>query len=680
MGSRIHMCFTLFLFIGFLHAVDRVEAGPYPKSLGRTGHGSKTAHGCHGKHPCETKTRSHHRSGSARASKTVLHSTPRPTSVHTPSPTPSPILPSEPTATSISSSAVLSEASDARQSSSFPASQGLESGVASSTTSTDCLPSFPTSSSFLIPSSPSPSQESSPSSFTSFQSSCGVFGSNSVQSSSIQTSGGPIISSTFSPISSSCTVTAILFLPTFQPTESSSGSAFSAPPSISASEAQQSGQTTSAIPSVELPSATPVGARAISINVPTTSPATLEGSASATQQPSSSALSDASPTTTPIDISAQTTCTDPCTTSAISTTADDCITVTETQYYIPPTSGPTILPPIAGPFIPVPPVSVPTSNPSVSGSRTPGASLSTPISGPLLSGSSTSATSAADESATPGPTSTSVTTTTDLTTTTDFGVRVAASGSVTLSASTTVVTELSFITVASGTNILTTVSQVVRTSFTLVPVPTGKDVPVPTGTDVPALPSFSSSRLQTTMIAGIFGGVAGALLFVLGICFLVRRLRRRVRHSKTSSFFPSRRTTTDSFAALSPSSMGRPPSVLFASSGTDLEEGTQEDLDTLDLAGPMQQVQIRETEVLPYLRMGGGPLNVAVIPPTKEQIESRAASLVESPSSEPEASVSEKGALEARRFGQYDSEGDWLRRPDTMHSNPPPDYISSCLS
>ncbi|KAJ7082532.1 hypothetical protein C8R43DRAFT_1052392 [Mycena crocata] len=47
---------TLFLFIGLFHVVDRVEAGPYPKSLGRTEQDTGTLRECHDrKHPCDVK-------------------------------------------------------------------------------------------------------------------------------------------------------------------------------------------------------------------------------------------------------------------------------------------------------------------------------------------------------------------------------------------------------------------------------------------------------------------------------------------------------------------------------------------------------------------------------------------------------------------------------------------------
>jgi len=205
-------------------------------------------------------------------------------------------------------------------------------------------------------------------------------------------------------------------------------------------------------------------------------------------------------------------------------------------------------------------------------------------------------------------------------------------------------------------------------------------VPPSTATDTPTVTFAQLAQLKRAVVASSVGaGVAGALLIVLAAYFLVRRLRQRTRYSMSSSFFPARRSTPDSLGAFLPSSQSRPPSFLFAYSGRDLEESGQEMLDELDFAGPsMQVVQAHQMPVMSFPRASRGALSVAIVHPTQDQVESCAASVIESASHE--QGTSGKGALEDRPMAGEQHERDWNLesegRPDTMHSIPSPEYAS----
>ncbi|KAJ7757599.1 hypothetical protein B0H16DRAFT_668075 [Mycena metata] len=292
-------------------------------------------------------------------------------------------------------------------------------------------------------------------------------------------------------------------------------------------------------------------------------------------------------------------------------------------------------------------LAVSSSIPSVTTLSTP-----TPVAASTLS-------SAVDESATTPPIAT--------TTATDFIVRIRISETVAVSTSTNVFTELSTVTVTSDPRIFTTVTPIVRTSTTLVPVSTGATVP-----DSISL----SSHHKMVVVAGSVSAAVASVFVALIACIVCRRRRRRPA-SASSSFFSAPRATTNSVGAapLSPSSTSRSRSPLFAPRSMDLEQGAEEMLDALDHAGPALQVPVRENQAIPFLRTHGGPQNVAVVPPMKGQAESTAWSITERTSAESsESSISEKSVN--CRTGEHSD----LQRSDTVHSNPPPDYATSCAS
>ncbi|KAJ7146351.1 hypothetical protein C8R44DRAFT_724151 [Mycena epipterygia] len=169
-----------------------------------------------------------------------------------------------------------------------------------------------------------------------------------------------------------------------------------------------------------------------------------------------------------------------------------------------------------------------------------------------------------------------------LTTTTAYGIRIGASGSPTLSSSTTVFTTYLYSTYTSHSDVFTSSYPITSTEVTLVPMSTGNLKPI--------MPIAStSSRPNVGLIVGVVVSLLALLIAVpVAVWILVRRRRQRQRGSPggESEFFPKHRggpfsSDSDSERGLSATTS----SVIYPVA----DDGQQEVLDQLDLAGPPLQ-------------------------------------------------------------------------------------------
>ncbi|KAJ7762355.1 hypothetical protein DFH07DRAFT_814065 [Mycena maculata] len=533
----------------------------------------------------------------------------------------------------------------------------------------------------------------------------GSSGVSTSQSLSAQTLYSSLSSSTPALVSSLCTLTATLSLPVLQTTVSST-TALSA---ASSSTVTQSGPTTTRTVTLSAgpTSPTPVpAARAVSISLPT-GPTVSDNSTSSSQSQATVTGTFTGPSPTITNFS-----TEP---------PNGCITVTETHFV----SSPATISTVSnlstttstaqgnGFKHSVPPPTSSESSTAIVCSNSilvlnmttisiPGQPTSTPKSlpsVPSVSNISTSTNTSVLECDADGSMPIA-------SITSEFGVRIGASGVPTLSSSTTIFTTVSSMTVTSGSQTFTTVTPVIHTSVTLVPISSATPGAAPTGTLDPAISSGPGSRIQTTVITGSVIGVVFAVLIALGMCLIVRRLRRRKRHS-TGSFFPAPYHSPAVATHHSNRSM-RSLSVLSADPGIDIEEGEtmQQVLDTLDLAGPALQVQTHGLEMLPtlrspFLRPGKIEQDILVTPFTDTQSELDS-SIVKGQSRAPQAVTDESVERTASgTTGEYGISGksastfsssvgvmrerDWeyngahasVARSDITA---PPDYASSSMS